>query len=181
MAVGKDYLIGIPYTRNFSALYYNKTIFDKFGVAYPKEGMTWSEYADVAKRVTRTEGGIQYRGLEPNVPKRVGAQLSLPLVDPKTNRAALNTEQWKKVLTQMTDIYKIPGNEKMAFPGRWGKTVLQGADAGYVCRRQLAYEHEHEPVSGILGHRFVSGMAGSPTRGNGNRRASDAAGFHQQT
>lgn len=117
MAVGKDYLIGIPYTRNFSALYYNKNIFNKFGVAYPKDGMTWSEYAELAKRVTRNDGGIQYRGLEPNVPKRVGAQLSLPLVDPKTNRAALNTEQWKKVLTQMRDIYKIPGNEKMAFQG----------------------------------------------------------------
>lgn len=40
---GKPEQVALPYTIGFSALYYNKDIFDKFGVAYPKDGMTWEE------------------------------------------------------------------------------------------------------------------------------------------
>ncbi|RKN83771.1 ABC transporter substrate-binding protein [Paenibacillus ginsengarvi] len=108
-------LVAIPYTRSFSALYYNKDIFDKFAVPYPKDGMTWQEATDLGKRLTRMDGTTQYRGLEPNVPERMAMQLSLPFVDTKTNRAIVNNELWKKVLVQAAEIYKIPGNEKYAW------------------------------------------------------------------
>ncbi|MDF2726278.1 MAG: extracellular solute-binding protein family 1, partial [Paenibacillus sp.] len=36
---GKFY--GLPVYNEFFALFYNKTLFDKFGVAYPKDNMTW--------------------------------------------------------------------------------------------------------------------------------------------
>lgn len=114
-AAQRDDLVAIPYTRSFSALYYNKDIFDKFAVPYPKDGMTWQEATDLAKRLTRMEEGKQYRGLEPNVPERMAMQLSLPFVDTKTNRAIINNDLWKKVLVQAADIYKIPGNEKYAW------------------------------------------------------------------
>ncbi|WP_158301563.1 ABC transporter substrate-binding protein [Paenibacillus mesophilus] len=114
-AAQRDDLIAIPYTRSFSALYYNKDIFDRFAVPYPKDGMTWQEATELAKRLTRLDGTTQYRGLEPNVPERMAMQLSLPFVDVKTNRAVINTELWKKVLVQAADIYKIPGNEKYAW------------------------------------------------------------------
>ncbi|CAG7643247.1 ABC transporter substrate-binding protein [Paenibacillus allorhizosphaerae] len=108
-------LVALPYTQNFSALYYNKDIFDKFAVPYPKDGMTWQEAAELARKVTKVDGGVQYRGLEPNVPERMGSQLSVPLVDATTNRALVNTEQWKKVMQQAADIYTIPGNGKHAW------------------------------------------------------------------
>jgi multiple sugar transport system substrate-binding protein len=108
-----DELIGIPYTRHFNALYYNKDIFDKFGVAYPKDGMTWDDAYELAKKVTRKEDNVQYRGLEPNVIQRPASQLSLPYVDAKTNKAVINTDQWKKVLEMMIKIHLIPGNEQI--------------------------------------------------------------------
>jgi multiple sugar transport system substrate-binding protein len=117
-ATGRPELVALPYTRNFSALYYSKDIFDKFATPYPKDGMTWEQAAELAKRVTRTDAGVQYRGLEPNVPERLGAQLSLGLVDPKTNRALINSDAWKKVISQMAAIYQIPGNGSITTKGK---------------------------------------------------------------
>lgn len=116
-AASKDYLVGLPYTRHFSALYYNKDIFDRFGVDYPADGLTWEEATDLARQVTRFDEGVQYRGLEPNVPERMASQLSLPFVDPETNQSAFTSELWKKVFNQMVEIYSIPGNEDFKHKG----------------------------------------------------------------
>ncbi|TNJ65892.1 extracellular solute-binding protein [Paenibacillus hemerocallicola] len=105
-----DYLIGLPWTMHFYANYYNKTIFDKFGVEYPRNGMTWEETYELGKKLTRNDGGIQYRGLEPDGPVRIGSIFSLPYVDPKTNKAVVNTDGWKKVFDLLKKIYDIPGN-----------------------------------------------------------------------
>jgi multiple sugar transport system substrate-binding protein len=107
-----DYLVGLPYFVHFNAIYYNKDIFDKFAVPYPKDGLTWSDAAELAKKLSREEGGVQYRGLEPDSVYRPASQLSLPLIDPKTYRSIVDTDQWKKVLQMVKDIYTIPGNSK---------------------------------------------------------------------
>ncbi|MEF3309164.1 extracellular solute-binding protein [Paenibacillus sp. GYB004] len=112
---GKDYLTGLPWTIAFNATYYNKDIFDKFGVAYPKDGMTWEEMRELARKVTRKEGEIQFRGLEPDVPSRMASVLSAGFVDPKTRKATLDTEGWKRTFEYMKSVYEIPGNEKYAW------------------------------------------------------------------
>jgi multiple sugar transport system substrate-binding protein len=108
----------LPYERNFSALYYNKDIFDKFGVSYPPDGMTWDEAAELAKKVTRKEGGTQYRGLEPNLVFRAASALSLGFVDPATKKAIVNNDGWKKVFTTLKSIYDIPGNSEFQASGK---------------------------------------------------------------
>lgn len=108
-------LAGLPYARNFHALYYNKDIFDKFAVPYPKDGMTWEEVTELAKLVTRNDNGTQYQGLKPNVPDRLASQLSLPYVDPQTNKAALQSPGWKQVMDKMIAIHSIPGNNQVAY------------------------------------------------------------------
>lgn len=50
---GKYY--ALPYRTSQYALFYNKAIFDKAGVAYPTQ-MTWDEYADLAKSLTKGDG-----------------------------------------------------------------------------------------------------------------------------
>lgn len=105
-----DYLTGLPWTMHFYATYYNKSIFDKFGVPYPRDGMTWEETYELAKKLTRSEGGVQYRGLEPDGPVRVGSVLSLGYVDPTTKKAIVNNDSWKKVFDLLKRIYEIPGN-----------------------------------------------------------------------
>jgi multiple sugar transport system substrate-binding protein len=115
LSSGTDKLIGLPLKMQFSALYYNKDIFDKFGAAYPKDGMTWEDAREVAKKVTRVDSGVQYRGLEPMLVYRVASQLALPVADPKTFKATLDTDGWKRVFTLLKSIYDIPGNNKMTF------------------------------------------------------------------
>ena len=66
-------LYAVPFSVNYSALFYNKDIFDKFGVAYPKDGMTWNEYVELAKKVSRTENGVQYYGSAFRGPTYIGS------------------------------------------------------------------------------------------------------------
>lgn len=104
-------LYAIPYETTFHTLYYNKTIFDKFGVPYPTDGMTWDQTVELGKRVTRFEGGTQYRGLDPGSGIIwISQPLSLAAVDPKTEKAAVNNDAWKRIFELVKTIYTIPGN-----------------------------------------------------------------------
>ena len=47
-----DQLYGLPFRNDYYVLYYNKTLFDKAGVEYPKHDMTWDEYRELAKKMT---------------------------------------------------------------------------------------------------------------------------------
>ncbi len=51
-----DALYALPYRSDFWVLFYNKTLFDNAGVAYPTADMTWDEYAELAKKMTSGEG-----------------------------------------------------------------------------------------------------------------------------
>jgi len=91
-------LYGLPVSNITMALYYNKDIFDKFGVPYPKDGMTWDELVELSHRVTRVDSGKQYVGLgvSPAHILRLNP-FSLPFVDPKTEKATINDNGWKLI------------------------------------------------------------------------------------
>lgn len=139
-ATQMEELVGIPYTRHFSALYYNKDIFDKFAVPYPKDGMTWDDAYELAKKLTRSEGGVQYRGLEPNVTERPASQLSLPYVDPKTKKALVNTDQWKRVLGFMVKIHQIPGNEQITYHGSANDLFVKDQRLAMLASNNILFE-----------------------------------------
>ena len=103
-------LFGLPFGYNFYATFYNKDIFDKFGVSYPPDGMTWDDAIELAKKLTRMEAGVQYKGLDPEGIEKVGNALSLPYVDPVTFKAAADTEGWRRVFELVKRINDIPGN-----------------------------------------------------------------------
>ncbi|MDF2721111.1 MAG: extracellular solute-binding protein family 1 [Paenibacillus sp.] len=112
IASTNDELFALPYETTFHALYYNKNIFDKFGVVYPKDGMTWDQTVELGKKVTRFEGGTQYRGLDPGSGIIwISQPLSLAAVDYKTEKASINNDQWKKIFELVKTIYSIPGNK----------------------------------------------------------------------
>jgi len=49
-------LYGVPENIQMMALYYNKDLFDKAGIAYPDETWTYDKLLEVAKQLTITEG-----------------------------------------------------------------------------------------------------------------------------
>ncbi|WP_028551600.1 ABC transporter substrate-binding protein [Paenibacillus sp. UNC451MF] len=106
----KGEVYGLPYYRQANALYYNKDIFDKFGVPYPTDGMTWEDTIELARKVTRQDGGIQYYGLDPEHATRLAFPLSLVILNGKTNKAEINNDQWRKVFQVAQSMYSIPGN-----------------------------------------------------------------------
>jgi multiple sugar transport system substrate-binding protein len=112
---GDPDLTVIPYSLDTAALYYNKDIFDRFGAAYPKDHMTWDQVIELAKKVTRTDNGVQYRGLETDAVDRPAGQMGLLTVDPKTNKAAVNSDGWKQLFTRMKQVKDIPGNGEMTW------------------------------------------------------------------
>lgn len=106
----KDQMPALPYNINFYVTLYNKDIFDKFGVPYPKDGMSWEEVMELAKKLTRTEGGIQYKGVLPGNVSLMARGLSLAYVDSSTGKARIATDDWKKVFELAGAMYAIPGN-----------------------------------------------------------------------
>jgi multiple sugar transport system substrate-binding protein len=103
-------IYAIPFAVQLYALYYNKDIFDKFAVAYPRDGMTWDDTIELARKVTRTEDGTPYRGLDTGDINRIKLTKSLAIVDAKTGKASVNNDQWKQAFQMLHRIYSIPGN-----------------------------------------------------------------------
>ncbi|GAA3412059.1 hypothetical protein GCM10020370_62650 [Paenibacillus hodogayensis] len=94
-------LYGLPVKMNSLLLYYNKTLFDTFGVPYPKDGMSWAETLDLANRMTRLDGSVQYYGIGSH---GTGAMIgwnpySLPLVDGTKRTPTIYTSaQWQTLI-----------------------------------------------------------------------------------
>jgi multiple sugar transport system substrate-binding protein len=111
--IGGGKVYGLPIYLTIPGLFYNKDLFDKFGVGYPKDGMTWDEAYELAKKMTRSEGGISYRGMVVAFQAlTVHNQLSLQYIDPKSNKALFAAnDSWQKHVNNLTRFYKIPGNE----------------------------------------------------------------------
>ncbi|GAA3413551.1 sugar ABC transporter substrate-binding protein [Paenibacillus hodogayensis] len=105
-------LYGLPVQVSTTALFYNKDLFDKFGVAYPKDNMSWDEVYELAKKLTRTDGGNTYKGFGVSFSHlALMNQYAQELIDPKTEKAVLNNDNWRKIFNNVARFYQIPGNQ----------------------------------------------------------------------
>jgi multiple sugar transport system substrate-binding protein len=109
----KGELYALPFYMDRMMLFYNKDLFQKFGVPYPTDDMNYDEFIALVKRMTRLDGGVQYAGMRTINLHTTGTQWGYPVIDPKTGTASLQTDSWKKALTLFNDINSIPGNEKL--------------------------------------------------------------------
>ncbi|MEK3890000.1 ABC transporter substrate-binding protein [Bacillus sp. FSL K6-3431] len=115
---GKDRLIGMPTFVDSVGLFYNKDVFDLFGVPYPdpEKPMTWKELLDLATKLTGERNGVQYRGLEMGLgftsfeatfPLK---EFGINLTDPKTGEVLITeSPEVKQYLELMQKFYNIPG------------------------------------------------------------------------
>jgi multiple sugar transport system substrate-binding protein len=106
-------LYGLPLYAGGAPVYYNKDLFDKFGVPYPSKQMTWDDVFALSKRLVRQEGGVQYYGFLPDPAVLVHMnQRSLPLLDATGLKPAFNTDdRWKAYLQPFKQFYDFPGSE----------------------------------------------------------------------
>ncbi|MDF2722315.1 MAG: family 1 extracellular solute-binding protein [Paenibacillus sp.] len=106
----KGELVGLPLTYGSTALFYNKEIFDRYGVAYPKDGMSWDgpELKDMIVKLNRPGDGIS--GIMFSLGNMLGQnQLSQPFVD-STGKSLLQTDPFKRIIDTFASLYKSGGS-----------------------------------------------------------------------
>lgn len=126
---GFNYYTGLPMTNNTFALFYNKDVFDRFGVPYPKDGMTWLDAIEVGKVMSRQDGGVTYRGLDPENIGRIVRQMGMDYSDSKTMKSTMINPNWKTMFEIGKAIYTIPGNEVSDVNGDYLKSFFSGTIA----------------------------------------------------
>lgn len=124
-------ITGLPLAMRNVVLHYNVDLFEKFGVDPPRDGITWDELYDLARAMTRNDGGIQYRGFDFSTHLIDYNQLSLGTVDPKTGKASVNNDEWGQLVENFTRFFRIPGNEvtKTADAMNWTRFGTDGITA----------------------------------------------------
>lgn len=102
-----DQIHMLPVSNSGFVMYYNKALFDRFGLDHPTDGMSWDEAIELANDFTRNDGK-QYVGLwySPKHILRVN-QMSLGFVDPETNEPIVDTPEWNKFVSTL---FKEPMN-----------------------------------------------------------------------
>lgn len=129
-AEGAGGLYGLPISNYSMVMYYNKDIFDKLGVPYPKDGMTWDETYELAKKLSVNTGDKQYIGfwISPKHYLRTN-QLSLALVDPKTEKASVSSVEWNRlfdtIFKKFSDITAFRDRALSAWPSHDAFNVTQ--------------------------------------------------------
>jgi multiple sugar transport system substrate-binding protein len=102
-------LYGLPFRQNLGVLVSNLDLFDKFGLPYPTDGMSFDDVLEVGKKLTRMDGGTHYIGFDPgNVPNNMSTLLALPFADPKTHKAVFDSEGWRTVFDFLKSAYEVP-------------------------------------------------------------------------
>lgn len=111
--MGDGKLFALPTNDSLVRFYYNKDIFDKFGVPYLRDGMTWDEIYEIAVKLTQKDKDVQYRGFVAHLGSYLNSnQLSADPVNGKTQKAMFQTdERWAPLVSNLERFFRIPGNE----------------------------------------------------------------------
>ncbi len=113
-AWGKDEngaVYALPYNNaNEFPLFYNKSIFDKLGVPYPSDKMTWEDVIGLAEKVTANIDGKRIHGFDPADLALMRMQLAVLYLDSKTGQPNLLHQDWMKITRTVKKIYALKEN-----------------------------------------------------------------------
>lgn len=102
-------------TFHSEALYFNKKLFDEYNIAYPYDGMSWSDVFALAQRFpTEDKEGNRLYGIQMNYYKNVtmnyilkaGETENLSYFDPHTMKVTMNTEHWKSIWSNAVQAFR---------------------------------------------------------------------------
>ncbi|GKU76274.1 ABC transporter substrate-binding protein [Paenibacillus sp. L3-i20] len=112
--LGGGQLYGLPSSISSQALYYNKALFDKYGIAYPTDQMNWADVIQLAKQFP-TEGepkdrvyGLRagYRGNLNELSTMIAGSEGLHDVNAETNKMTINSPGWVNSVQTALDAIK---------------------------------------------------------------------------
>lgn len=123
-------IYALPIVNDAYVMYYNKALFDRFGLDYPTDGLTWDEAIALGEEFTRNQDGKQYVGLwySPQHILRAN-QKSLGFVDPDTHEPALMTKEWNDWATKLfQEPMQDPGLQERAREQYFGHDDFRNTD-----------------------------------------------------
>lgn len=149
-ATGSGKIYMLPAYNQRQLMFYNKGIFDKLGVDYPENGMTWDEAYDLNAKLTRTEDGVDYIGLSVSIGHIFREnQLGISYVDQDTQKPNFMKPEWKMLFETYVLNYARHENFKKqmehygTFPYRNALTSDQVL-AMFVFNNQLPFDAKEE-------------------------------------
>ena len=163
-----DNLYGLPSGTQTMVMYYNKTMFDEAGLEYPKDGWTWDEFYEDAKKLTKSDGSVYGFGLSSSYFQLTPwwSTNNTALVDENQN-PALNSKKMvesvefldKLVKEKVTpdpissDVYTMFSSKQLAMvgAGRWVLNTWQDAgltNADFDCVQWPVNEKEGSVFGG---------------------------------
>jgi multiple sugar transport system substrate-binding protein len=76
--------------------------------------MTWDDMFELTKKLSRSDGGVQYRGFQFQFDGMMGTnQLGAPYFDPKTHEPKFLEDNFLRAFTNLARFYQIPGNDML--------------------------------------------------------------------
>lgn len=112
---GGGRLYGLANTFESKALYYNKRLFDRYGVSYPQEGMSWDEILQLAKKFASGEKGKdKVYGLSQSMIATnpfalvmdIAESRRLAFLNPEGTALKLDSEEWANAFAQAVEGYR---------------------------------------------------------------------------
>lgn len=108
---GGGKLYGLAPDYDQLVLFYNKELFDKYGIGYPKNGMSWEELLQLASRFAagpnakeRVYGLVARSYFGPyDLVQQAGKAKGLSILDPAGKQITVNTPEWQKMWTAALD------------------------------------------------------------------------------
>lgn len=104
-----DQIYALPYKSYASVLNYNKDVFDKFGVSYPKDGMSYEEAIQLGKTMARTDGETQFIGFFPGNYSFLYSYFNKGFIDLNNKKATVNNPEMERVFKLLQDGFNVPG------------------------------------------------------------------------
>lgn len=105
--IGNGKLYGLPSVFLTKALFYNKDLFDKYGIPYPPDRMTWEEVFQLAARFPTGDGvsGLFMRDFY-SLSEDMARCYGLNKVNVKDQKVTLNTASYKNIFQSILDAYE---------------------------------------------------------------------------
>jgi multiple sugar transport system substrate-binding protein len=157
----EGHLYGLPLDIVGWALYYNRGMFDKAGLAYPNESWTWETFLDVARKLTRDldgDGIIDQYGayvkLKMGVIELLAGQSGAMILDRNNSKCLFDSPEGQAVIQLLYDLivkHKVvpradfrAGQDVFAAQKAAMAILMRGNVTGY--RQSLALDWDVGPV-----------------------------------
>lgn len=142
-ARGGGKLFGLSPSFSSQALYYNKKLFDKHGIPYPKDGMSWEELLQLAARfpvkkgsdnLTLGEAGREdalyglsqsFSASDPfDLIRTIGEAKGLVYADSESRTVSIDTPEWRQIFDAVVSGYQ---SGSIIMPGSGGANGAVGS------------------------------------------------------